>query len=240
MTEVRGQSVGAPPIQTAPIPTTPIATTPIPPVSSRIAAELGVKEWQVVAAIELLDGGATVPFVARYRKEATGTLDDAQLRDLEERLAYLRELDDRRTAIIESIRAQGKLTAPLEKSLAAADSKARLEDIYLPFKTKRRTKAQIAREAGLAPLAELLLQHPENDPGPAALAFVDPAGESRTPPRRCWGPGPSWSSSSARTLIWSAACGNCSGPEGGSSPGFARVRRRTAPSSPTTSTSPSR
>src|ERR1700709_1134427 len=106
-------------------------------VEQRIAEELGVRERQVVAAIELLDGGATVPFVARYRKEATGTLDDAQLRDLEGRLAYLRELDARRTAIIESIRAQGKLTVPLEKSLAAADSKARLEDIYVPFKTKR-------------------------------------------------------------------------------------------------------
>jgi uncharacterized protein len=164
VTEVRDQSVEA----------DPVPTTPIPSVSGRIAAELGVQEWQVIAAIELLDGGATVPFVARYRKEATGTLDDAQLRDLEERLAYLRELDERRTAIIESIRAQGKLTVRIEKSLAAADSKARLEDIYLPFKTKRRTKAQIAREAGLAPLAELLLHHPANIPDRAAMAFVDP------------------------------------------------------------------
>lgn len=150
-----------------------VPTTPIASVSSRIAAELGVSQWQVTAAIEMLDGGATVPFISRYRKEATGTLDDAQLRDLEERLSYLRELDDRRTAIIESIRGQGKLTGELEKSLAAADSKARLEDIYLPFRTKRRTKAQIAREAGLEPLAETLLADPSRSPEHVAIEFID-------------------------------------------------------------------
>ncbi len=150
-----------------------VPTTSIPSVSSRIALELGVQQWQVVAAVELLDGGATVPFVARYRKEVTGTLDDAQLRDLEERLGDLRELDERRDAVIEAIRGQGKLTAALERSLAAAETKSRLEDIYLPYKTKRRTKAQIAREAGLGPLAEKLLRSPDTDPEQAARSFVD-------------------------------------------------------------------
>ena len=105
----------------------------------------------------LLDGGATVPFVARYRKEITGALDDAQLRTLEERLNYLRELEERRTAILNSVREQGKLDAALEAAILAADTKGRLEDIYLPFKPKRRTKAEIAKEAGLEPLADLLL-----------------------------------------------------------------------------------
>ena len=123
--------------------------------------------------VALLDGGATVPFVARYRKEATGALDDAQLRKLEERLTYLRELEERRTAILNSIREQGKLDAALEAAILAADSKGRLEDIYLPFKPKRRTKAEIAREAGLAPLAELLLTQPQNDPQVVAAPFVD-------------------------------------------------------------------
>ena len=153
--------------------TAEVPTTPIPSVTSRIAAELNVLEWQVTAAVEMLDGGATVPFIARYRKEATGTLDDAQLRDLEERLTYLRELDDRRNAIIESIRSQGKLTVALERSLATADAKARLEDIYLPYKTKRRTKAQIAREAGLEPLAFTLLKDPSQTPEQIAATFVD-------------------------------------------------------------------
>ena len=143
-------------------------------ISQRIAEELGVRERQVEAAISLLDGGATVPFIARYRKEATGTLDDTQLRTLEERLRYLRELEDRRAAIFGSIREKGKLDDGLRQAIEAADSKARLEDIYLPYKPKRRTKAQIAREAGLEPLADLLLAHPERDPRQAAAAFVSP------------------------------------------------------------------
>ncbi|MEU7169163.1 Tex family protein [Streptomyces morookaense] len=143
-------------------------------IEGRIAEELGVREGQVKAAVELLDGGATVPFVARYRKEATGALDDAQLRTLEERLRYLRELEDRRAAILESVRSQGKLDAELEARIREADSKARLEDIYLPFKPKRRTKAQIAREAGLEPLADGLLGDPGTEPAAAAAAFVDP------------------------------------------------------------------
>lgn len=121
----------------------------------------------------LLDGGATVPFVARYRKEITGGLDDAQLRTLEERLNYLRELEERRTAILNSVREQGKLDAALEAAILAADSKGRLEDIYLPFKPKRRTKAEIAKEAGLEPLSELLLTQPQNDPQVVAAGFVD-------------------------------------------------------------------
>ncbi|MGW3602140.1 Tex family protein [Micromonospora sp. NPDC005161] len=143
-------------------------------VHQRIADELGVAERQVRAAVELLDGGATVPFIARYRKEATGLLDDTQLRTLEERLRYLRELDERRAAILESIRGQGKLDEALEAQIMAADSKSRLEDIYLPYKPKRRTRAQIAREAGLAPLAETLLADPTQDPRATAAGFVDP------------------------------------------------------------------
>ncbi|MFG2682447.1 Tex family protein [Streptomyces sp. NPDC048392] len=142
-------------------------------IESRIADELGVRERQVKAAVELLDGGSTVPFIARYRKEATEMLDDAQLRTLEERLRYLRELEERRTAILDSVREQGRLTEELEARIRAAETKARLEDIYLPFKPKRRTKAQIAREAGLEPLAEALLADASVDPLTAAAAFVD-------------------------------------------------------------------
>ncbi|WP_329182640.1 Tex family protein [Streptomyces sp. NBC_01477] len=141
-------------------------------VERRIAEELGVREGQVRAAVDLLDGGATVPFIARYRKEATGTLDDEQLRNLEERLRYLRELDERRAAVLESIEAQGKLDDALKAQIMAADSKARLEDIYLPYKPKRRTKAQIAREAGLEPLADGLLADPALDPQTAAAPYV--------------------------------------------------------------------
>jgi uncharacterized protein len=140
----------------------------------QIAEELGIREQQVEATVTLLDGGATVPFVARYRKEITGALDDAQLRTLEERLNYLRELEERRIAILNSVREQGKLDAALEAAILAADSKGRLEDIYLPFKPKRRTKAEIAKEAGLEPLADLLLAQPENDPQAVALTFIEP------------------------------------------------------------------
>jgi protein Tex len=142
-------------------------------INRQIAEELGVREQQINATVELLDGGATVPFVARYRKEITGGLDDAQLRTLEERLTYLRELEERRVAILNSVREQGKLDAALEAAIMAADSKGRLEDIYLPFKPKRRTKAEIAREAGLEPLSELLLTQPQNDPQVVAAGFVD-------------------------------------------------------------------
>jgi protein Tex len=143
-------------------------------VNHQIAGELGVREGQVTAAVDLLDGGATVPFIARYRKEATGALDDAQLRQLEERLRYLRELAERRAAILESVRAQGKLDEALEAQIMAADSKARLEDIYLPYKPRRRTRAQMAREAGLEPLADALLADPGLDPAATAAGYADP------------------------------------------------------------------
>ena len=142
-------------------------------IAARIAQELGAREAQVTAAIELFDGGSTVPFVARYRKEATGGLDDTQLRTLDERLKYLREMEDRRAAVLKSIDEQGKLTPQIRAQIEAADSKARLEDLYLPFKPKRRTKAQIAREAGLEPLANRLLEDPTRAPEAEAAAFVD-------------------------------------------------------------------
>ncbi|NUU31318.1 Tex family protein [Arthrobacter sp. C9C5] len=152
------------------LPQHPAVTTPI---ETQIAAELGVKPWQVKAAVELLDAGSTVPFIARYRKEATGTLDDTQLRGLEERLRYLRELEDRRRTILEAIAAQGALTPELQAAVVGADTKSRLEDIYLPFKSKRRTKAQIAREAGLEPLADSLLKRPERDPEREAARYLN-------------------------------------------------------------------
>ncbi len=145
---------------------------PAASISARIAGELSAATWQVDAAVGLLDGGATVPFIARYRKEATGSLDDVQLRALAERLQYLREFEDRRAAVLEAIAGQGKLTDALAAQIAAADSKARLEDIYLPFRTKRRTKAQIAREAGLEPLADLLIRDPMREPDATANGFV--------------------------------------------------------------------
>ncbi|NWF36351.1 Tex family protein [Mariprofundus sp. KV] len=139
----------------------------------RIAKELNVNERQIVAAVGLLDGGATVPFIARYRKEVTGGLDDTQLRYLEERLRYLRDLESRRATILKSISEQEKLTPELEKVIKAAETMARLEDLYLPYKPKRRTKAQIAREAGLEPLAELLLADPAQNPTTLAESYIN-------------------------------------------------------------------
>ncbi len=142
-------------------------------INQRIAEELTVKESQVMAAVGLLDEGATVPFVARYRKEVTGGLDDTQLRHLEERLRYLRELDERRETVLKSIDEQGKMTDALKKSILEADTKNRLEDLYLPYKPKRRTKAQIAREAGLEPLAQALFENPELIPEQEAEAYIN-------------------------------------------------------------------
>jgi uncharacterized protein len=139
----------------------------------QIAQELAVQDWQVDAAIKLLDEGSTVPFIARYRKEVTGTLDDTQLRTLEERLGYLRELDSRKLTILKSITEQGKLTPALAASINSADNKTRLEDLYLPYKQKRRTKAQIAIEAGLQPLADMLLDNPMLEPEAEAGAFFN-------------------------------------------------------------------
>ena len=142
-------------------------------IPQRIAEELSVNQAQVEAAVGLLDEGATVPFIARYRKEVTGGLDDIQLRHLEDRLRYLRELEERREVILSSIDEQGKLTDELKKSILQAATKNRLEDLYLPYKPKRRTKAQIAREAGLEPLANSLLENPELNPENEAQAFIN-------------------------------------------------------------------
>ncbi|WP_287881250.1 Tex family protein [Aquitalea sp.] len=142
-------------------------------IASRLATELAVRENQVAATIELIDGGATVPFIARYRKEVTGGLDDTQLRTLAERLVYLRELDDRRDSILASIREQDKLTPELTAALYAADNKTALEDLYLPYKPKRRTKAQIAREAGLQSLADSLLADPAQQPEALAQGYIN-------------------------------------------------------------------
>ena len=142
-------------------------------INSRIANELGVRPQQVAAAVALLDEGSTVPFIARYRKEVTGSLDDTQLRNLEERLRYLRELDERRASILASIEEQGKLTPELKREIDLADTKTRLEDLYLPYKQKRRTKGQIALEAGLGELADGLFGNPELDPETEAARFID-------------------------------------------------------------------
>ena len=147
----------------------------LPSIEHRIATEIKVRSEQVAAAISLLDEGGTVPFIARYRKEATDGLDDTQLRTLEERLFYLRELEERRKAILASIEEQGKLTPELKGQVEEADTKQRLEDLYLPYKPKRRTKAQIAREAGLAPLAESLLADPTLQPEEEAAKYLKPA-----------------------------------------------------------------
>jgi uncharacterized protein len=142
-------------------------------ISKAIAGEIGADPSQVEAAVALLDEGSTVPFIARYRKEVTGGLDDTQLRTLETRLTYLRELEDRRATILASIDEQGKLTDELRADIETADSKSRLEDLYLPYKPKRRTRAQIAREAGLEPLADGLLHDPSREPEAFAAGFVD-------------------------------------------------------------------
>ncbi|MBS3803882.1 MAG: RNA-binding transcriptional accessory protein [Oleiphilaceae bacterium] len=143
-------------------------------IASRIAQELGVREEQVTATVGMLDDGASVPFIARYRKEVTGSLDDNQLRALEERLRYLRELEDRRVTVIRSIDEQGKMTDELRQDLMGADTKNRLEDLYLPYKPRRRTKAQIAREAGIEPLADTLFEDPGQKPEALAPAYLNP------------------------------------------------------------------
>src|SRR6267378_5999613 len=144
-------------------------------IESRLAAEIAVKPQQIAAAVALLDAGSTVPFIARYRKEATEGLDDTQLRTLEERLGYLRELEERRAAILKSIEEQGKLTHELKVSIEGADTKQRLEDLYLPYKPKRRTKAQIAREAGLDALAAALFKDPKLNPDIEAAKYIKDA-----------------------------------------------------------------
>lgn len=142
-------------------------------IARTIAAEIAAQPRQVAAAVALLDEGATVPFIARYRKEATGGLDDTQLRQLEERLGYLRELEDRRAAVIESIRSQDKLSDALEARLRAATTKAEVEDLYLPYKPKRRTRGEIARENGLEPLLDAVLADRSCVPAELAAAYVN-------------------------------------------------------------------
>ena len=144
----------------------------LPSIEHRLAAEIAAKPAQIAAAIALLDEGATVPFISRYRKEATGGLDDTQLRLLEERLRYLRELEARRAAIIESITEQGKMTPELLTAISLAEDKTHLEDLYLPYKPKRRTKVQIAQEAGLEPLADALLANPMLNPEAEAAQYL--------------------------------------------------------------------
>ena len=167
----RGGSRPSPHRYTAPRLRFPLAS-PLDPIVAQLAAELQVRPAQVKVAVDLLDGGSSVPFIARYRKEATDGLDDVQLRELEARLAYLRELADRRAAVLKSIDEQGKLTPELRAAIEAAPTKQELEDLYLPFKPKRRTKAMIAREAGIEPLADRLFADPMLDPPAEAAAFV--------------------------------------------------------------------
>lgn len=145
----------------------------LPSIAQRLANELNVRETQVAATVALLDEGASVPFISRYRKEATGGLDDTQLRNLDERLRYLRELEERRTAVVASVEEQGKLSDALKTQLLQADTKQRLEDLYLPYKPKRRTKAQIAREAGIEPLADALLLNPSLTPETQATDYIN-------------------------------------------------------------------
>ncbi|MFN7095758.1 MAG: Tex-like N-terminal domain-containing protein, partial [Burkholderiales bacterium] len=140
----------------------------------RLANALGIKESQVINTVKLIDEGTTVPFIARYRKEITSGLSDTQLRELVEQLSYMRELDERRATILKTIAEQGKLTLELEQSLLIADNKTTLEDLYLPYKPKRRTKAQIAKEAGLEPLALALLGNPDLIPETEAEKYINP------------------------------------------------------------------
>ena len=156
----------------------------------QIATEIRVHEHQVKTAVELLDGGATVPFIARYRKEATGGLDDIQLRELEQRLSYLRELEDRRETVLKSIDEQGKLTPELRAAIEFAATKQELEDLYLPYKQKRRTKGQIARESGIEPLADRLFADPiagsrATRPRPSSRPKRTRAATISPPCRRC-------------------------------------------------------
>jgi uncharacterized protein len=142
-------------------------------ISQTIAQELNVQAKQILSAIALVDEGNTIPFIARYRKEVTGGLDDTQLRHFETRLLYLREMDERRQTILKSIAEQGKLNAELQSKIEACQSKTELEDLYLPYKPKRRTKGQIAIEAGLEPLADLLWQQPQHQPEQAAESYLN-------------------------------------------------------------------
>ena len=194
-------------------------------ISRQIANELGVRDQQVEATVALLDGGATVPFIARYRKEATGALDDAQLRTLEERLNYLRELEERRTAILNSIREQGKLDAALETAIFAADSKGRLEDIYLPFKPKRRTKARSPRKPAWSRWPTCCWRTRRTSRRRPPPLSSTPTSKCRTPPPRSTVRAPFWSSGSPRTPTSSARCASRCGRAAASPRKSATARR---------------
>lgn len=219
----------------------------LPSIEHRIAAELAVRPQQVAAAVALLDEGSTVPFIARYRKEATDGLDDTQLRNLEERLGYLRELEARRTAIVESIVEQGKMTPELRAQIEGAETKQRLEDLYLPYKPKRRTKAMIAREAGLQPLSEALLADPTLVPEAEAEKYLKPAftapdGENPGVPdakAALDGARQILMERFAKTLNCSASCVTTCSRTVCSCPRWPRARRRPVPSSATTLSTPS-
>jgi hypothetical protein len=185
---------------------------PLDPIATQIAAELKVRPAQVQAAVDLLDGGATVPFIARYRKEATDGLDDIQLRELEARLSYLRELEDRRAAVLKSIAEQGKLTPELQAAIEAAPTKQELEDLYLPFKPRRRTKGMIAREAGLEPLADRLLPTPRWTRPPRPWPSSTPAGGFADVPAVLDGVRDLLSERWAEDPCWWARCANGCGP----------------------------
>ena len=202
-------------------------------IAALIAAEIGARPEQAAAAIELIDEGSTVPFIARYRKEATGGLDDRQLRTLAERLVYLRELETRRAAILESIRGQGKLTEPLEAQIANAATKAELEDLYLPYKPKRRTKADIARERGLGPLAEAILA--DRNAAPADIAAPSSPARSPTSRRRWRARATSSRKPSRSTPSCSAACAPTCATRRSCAPSRSTASRRRAPNSPTIS-----
>jgi uncharacterized protein len=210
-------------------------------IASQIASELKVREAQVQSAIDLIDGGATVPFIARYRKEATGGLDDVQLRELEARLAYLRELHERRAAVLKSIDEQGKLTPALRAAIDAAPTKQELEDLYLPYKPRRRTKGQIAKEWGIEPLADRLWIDPTLDPQAEAQAFVKPekgeGGEDFTTTTAVLdGVRDILSERWAEDAALVQACANGCGPRACCKASWRRARTRAIPRSPSSAT----
>jgi len=208
----------------------------------QIAQELRVSPQQVRSAVELLDGGATVPFIARYRKEATGGLDDIQLRELAYRLGYLRELEERRAAVLKSIEEQGKLTPALRAAIEAAPTKQELEDLYLPYKPKRRTKGMIAREAGIEPLADRLFADPTLNPLAEAEAFTSPAGtvegaDFSTPLAVLDGVRDILSERWAENAPgWCRRCANGCGPKACSRAHWPAARTKTTPTWPSSAT----
>lgn len=201
-----------------------------------LASELNIRIQQAASTVELLDNGATVPFIARYRKEATGGLDDNVLRDLEVRLIYLRDMQSRRHAILESIRQQEKLTPELEQAILAADTKQRLEDLYAPYKPKRRTRAQIAREAGLEPLADAILAQKDADPVALAEGYLNAEAKIDTAKAAWTVPATFWPNAlPSRPTCWKPCATICGSPLT-CTPRLPKARNRKATSSATGST----